>query len=77
MSERIAQAAQAWAKTWSAWDLAGDVGEGLTCSEADAVIGLLRALGEDQAADNWLAMHAAGDDGGDAHYRYQERRDGE
>jgi hypothetical protein len=48
--------------------LADDVGPKLTCIEAEALVGALRALGSDRAADMWARGHAAGDDEGDDHY---------
>lgn len=50
-------------------DLAWDVGPTLTCGEAEAVAGLLRALCLAQAAENWIEGHAQSDDCGDDHCR--------
>ncbi|WP_244256163.1 hypothetical protein [Rathayibacter sp. VKM Ac-2760] len=49
-------------------DLAGDLAVRLTCVEFDALAGLLRAFGRDEAADLWIAEHAIDDDEGDAHH---------
>jgi hypothetical protein len=49
--------------------LAHDVGTTLGCREAEALAGILRALGEPAAADMWLDAHAHGDEPGDQHYQ--------
>lgn len=41
------------------------------CSEAEAVAGLLRALGGDEDADVFMEAHAEGDMEGDEHYRVE------
>lgn len=43
-----------------------------TCTEADAIAGLLRALDGDEGADVFLGAHAEGDDFGDSHMRIDE-----
>ena len=48
-------------------DTAVDVGSRLNCTEVDALAGLLRAFGRDEAADLWIAEHATDDEEGDAH----------
>lgn len=50
-------------------DLAGDLAASLNCVEADALAGMLRALGEPATADMWIEVHAEGDDEGDAHHQ--------
>jgi hypothetical protein len=49
--------------------LAHDVAPTLGCREADALAGILRALGEPAAADMWLDAHASGDEVGEQHYQ--------
>jgi hypothetical protein len=39
-----------------------------TCRELDALVALIRAVGDDETADDILAAHAADDEPGDAHY---------
>ena len=48
-------------------DFAHDVAPAMTCTESDAIVGMLRALDAPDAADIWATAHAAHDDGGDAH----------
>ena len=75
MSERateVAEAARAWAKRWASRKLARDIGEALTCSEADAIVDLLLALGLASAAGEWRTAHAEGDDEGDRHWTGDE-----
>ncbi|KQQ20714.1 hypothetical protein ASF48_08930 [Rathayibacter sp. Leaf299] len=48
-------------------DTAVDMGPRLNCAEVDALAGLLRAFGRDEAAELWIAEHATDDDEGDAH----------
>jgi len=50
-------------------NFAQDVAPRMTCSEVNAVIGMLRAVGGDQAADAWHTAHAAADEAGDEHYQ--------
>ena len=42
---------------------------GLTCREANAFAGLLRAIGLPEAARSLLAKHATDDDESDEHYQ--------
>ncbi|MCJ1697834.1 hypothetical protein MT349_18790 [Rathayibacter caricis] len=49
-------------------DTAVDVAPRLNCAEVDALAGLLRAFGRDEAADLWIKEHATDDDEGDAHH---------
>lgn len=49
-------------------DCADDLAVRMSCSEVDALAGLLRAFGRDEAADLWIAEHATDDDEGDAHH---------
>lgn len=50
-------------------DLAGDIAPSLSCTETDALAGMLRALGEPATADMWLNAHAQADEEGDAHHQ--------
>lgn len=50
-------------------DLAAEVAPRLGCIEAEALAGLLRALGEPAAADMWIQEHSADDELGDDHYQ--------
>ena len=54
---------------FNAADFAGDVAPAMTCSEADAVISMLRALGAGDAADGWHEAHAAQDEDGETHFQ--------
>lgn len=54
---------------FDAGDLAWEVGPALTCTEAEALAGLFRAVGLAEAAKNWVEGHAREDDCGDAHCR--------
>lgn len=53
---------------WSSPHTAGGVAEHLTCSELNALCGLLRHLGQDTTADAWHYAHALSDEPEDAHY---------
>ena len=48
-------------------DLATDIVPRLSRIEAQALAGILRALGEPATADTWIREHAADDEIGDAH----------
>jgi hypothetical protein len=54
---------------FAADDFANDVAPRMTCTEVEAVISMLRAVGGQDAAATWLDAHAAGDEEGDSHYR--------
>jgi hypothetical protein len=56
-----------FASVFSRGDTADDLAVRLSCTEVDALAGLLRAFGRDEAADLWIAEHATDDDEGDAH----------
>jgi hypothetical protein len=49
-------------------ELADEVATALSCSEVDSLAAMLRALGQDDLAEVWIAAHAEGDESGDAHY---------
>ena len=50
-------------------DFAGDVGPRMSCTEVDALAGMLRAVGADTAADTWVSAHAEEDQEGDSHHQ--------
>ncbi len=54
---------------WADDMLLADLGERLTCREADALIDLLRANGKPRAAGWLLDAHSRGDDADDSHYQ--------
>jgi hypothetical protein len=62
-----ADVAHAFADTWCG-GLTDEIATALGCVEADTLAALLRALGAEQAADEWLDAHASGDEPGDDHY---------
>ncbi|MCW8101641.1 hypothetical protein [Streptomyces tauricus] len=60
---------RAFADAWSG-TLISDIATLLNCEEVDALAGLLRALGADQSADEWISAHASADnEPQDSHYR--------
>lgn len=63
----LLDAADTFTTRWDA-TLAGDLAELITCPEADALTGLLAALGAHQLAATWATAHAAGDEPGDDHH---------
>ena len=50
---------------WSSGDMLSEVATTLTCTECDALARLLRAHGENEAADTLLDAHVEGDEDGD------------
>ena len=62
-------AAAQFVDVFAAADFAGDVGPRMSCTEVDALAGMLRAVGADTAADTWVAAHAEEDREGDSHHR--------
>ncbi|TFD11527.1 hypothetical protein E3T26_12670 [Cryobacterium sp. TMT1-21] len=62
-------AATRFVDVFAAADFAGDVGPRMSCTEVDALAGLLRASGADTAADTWVSAHAEEDQEGDSHYK--------
>jgi hypothetical protein len=46
-----------------------DIAASLGCTEVDALTDLLRALGAEQAADEWIDAHAEDDDPRDGHFQ--------
>ena len=54
---------------WSKPEMADYIAPAMSCEEADALAGLLYAIGEPATADMWMAAHASKDEVGDRHYR--------
>ena len=54
---------------FAAADFAGDVGPRMSCTEVDALAGMLLAVGADAAADTWVSAHAEDDQEGDSHHQ--------
>lgn len=67
MTDDIVDAAQNFKEVWGDGYLACDLGTKLTCIELEALTRLLRAIGDEQAADTWTECHAEGDDCDDLH----------
>ncbi|WP_104170570.1 hypothetical protein [Cryobacterium sp. M23] len=63
------EAAARFVDVFAAADFAGDVGPRMSCTEVDALAGMLRTVGEDTAADTWIAEHTAEDQEGDSHHQ--------
>ncbi|WP_405657744.1 hypothetical protein [Streptomyces sp. NBC_00079] len=63
-----ADVARDFADTWCGV-LTADIAARLNCEEVDVLADLLRALGAEQAADEWIDAHAVDDEPGDAHYQ--------
>jgi FMN-dependent NADH-azoreductase len=57
---------------FAAADTAHDVGPRFTCKEVDALAGMLRAIGADDAAAVWIEGHSWGDDDVDDLHRRPE-----
>lgn len=62
-----ADIAERFTDTWCG-KLTADLATDLGCAEIDTLAGLLRALGAEQAADEWVEAHAEGDELGDDHF---------
>ncbi|TFD37028.1 hypothetical protein E3T37_12585 [Cryobacterium sp. TMT2-10] len=62
-------AAARFVDVFAAADFAGDVGPRMSCTEVDALVGMLRALGADTAADTWVSAHAEEDQEEDSHHQ--------
>ena len=58
-------------------DFAGDVGPRMSCTEVEALAGMLRAVGAAAAAATWIEAHAVEDEDGDAHFAPGEAVDAE
>lgn len=59
---------QEFTDTWCG-NLTADIAARLNCDEVETLTALLRALGAEQAADEWTAAHAAADEPSDRHYQ--------
>lgn len=70
-------AAATFTEVFGAEDFAGDVGPRMTCTEVEALAGMLHAVGADAAADTWIEAHAVEDEDGDAHFAPGEAVDAE
>ncbi|MFF5303556.1 hypothetical protein ACFY5F_29795 [Streptomyces sp. NPDC013161] len=63
-----ADIAHAFTDAWCS-KVPGDIAVSLRCKEIDALADLLRTLGDEQAADEWIDTHAEGDEPNDTHFR--------
>lgn len=70
-------AAAIFTEVFAAGDFAGDVGPRMTCTEVEALAGMLRAVGADAAAATWIDAHAVEDEDGEAHCEPGEAMDAE
>lgn len=57
-----------FAEVWGDSMLLNDIGERLTCTEAEALAELLRAVKRPDAAESLIDAHSYGDEEGDLHY---------
>ncbi|MCJ1675420.1 hypothetical protein MT355_19320 [Rathayibacter sp. VKM Ac-2929] len=64
----LPEALAEFVSVFSHGELADDLAPRLTCGEVDALAGLLRAFGRDEAADLWITEHSTDDDECDAHH---------
>lgn len=64
-----ADVAHAFTDAWCTTVITSDVAASLGCTEVDALTGLLRALGAEQAADEWTDAHALDDEPNDRHFQ--------
>ncbi|MFE6362947.1 hypothetical protein ACFVP3_23485 [Streptomyces sp. NPDC057806] len=62
-----AAVAERFADTWCG-QLTQEVAPGLNCAEVEALAEILRALGAEQAANEWVQEHAVEDEPGDEHF---------
>lgn len=68
-SEDLLRAAHRLADMFGSEELGSSVGTHMTCTEAEALADVMRAVGEDEAAARFLRGHSEGDDEGDDHPR--------
>ncbi|MEU9671793.1 hypothetical protein AB0E25_41080 [Streptomyces bobili] len=61
--------AEAFTDAWCSTAITSDVAARLGCIEADTLADLLRALGAQQAADEWIDAHAEDDEPNDRHFQ--------
>jgi hypothetical protein len=73
----IQDAAHHFAQIFDDGMLASMVGTSFTCTEVDAIAGLLIAAGREDAGLSWLECHAEGDEHDDSHYQGTETWDHE
>jgi hypothetical protein len=64
-----ADVADAFTDAWCTTVITSDVAASLGCTEVDALTDLLRALGAEQAADEWTDAHAQDDEPNDRHFQ--------
>ncbi|MDG9709777.1 hypothetical protein [Streptomyces sp. DH10] len=64
-----ADVADAFTDAWCTTVITSDVAASLGCTEVDALADMLRALGAEQAADEWTDAHAQDDEPNDRHFR--------
>jgi hypothetical protein len=64
-----ADVTQAFTDAWCNTVITSDVAASLGCTEVDALAELLRALGAEQAADEWIDAHSEDDEPNDAHFQ--------
>lgn len=62
-------ALRAFVDVWGHGELLVDIGQQMTCREADVLADLLRVCGRDGAADTLIDVHRATDEEGDTHYK--------
>lgn len=63
-----ADVAHAFTDAWCG-TVTADIAASLGCTEVDTLAGLLRALGAEQAADEWIDTHAEDDEPRDGHFQ--------
>lgn len=68
MNETQQDALANFFEAWGDGYLANDLGEKLTCREADAIAELFSAFGKDKDAEQWIDSHSFSDDEGDEHW---------
>ncbi|MEU6511051.1 hypothetical protein [Streptomyces sp. NPDC046942] len=64
-----ADVVHAFTDAWCGTAITADVAAALGCTEVDALAGLLRALGAEQATAEWIDTHAEADEPSDRHLR--------
>ncbi|MFF8932251.1 hypothetical protein ACF1AO_33865 [Streptomyces longwoodensis] len=64
-----ADVAQAFIDAWSSPVITSDVAASLRCAEIDTLTDLLRALGAEQAADEWTDAHGVDDEPHERHFQ--------
>lgn len=70
-AEILTETVDALVAAWSDDILASDLATKLTCAEVEVLADLMKARGEESAAEMWLELHAAGDKEGDYHYKQE------